>query len=105
MDQMVNNYRKGTYVLVMFRRPRSFLPPRAVNDDGSVMYHASYCFIHDWYKENPSSRRQDSILRNVEHIETSDDDDDARSLWSSHDDEHFDPFEDDLTHPDARWSP
>ncbi|GJR02305.1 hypothetical protein Tco_0525289 [Tanacetum coccineum] len=26
---------KGTYVLVMFRRPGSFLPPRAVNDDGS----------------------------------------------------------------------
>ncbi|GKB82620.1 hypothetical protein Tco_0949515 [Tanacetum coccineum] len=36
---------------------------------------------------------------------TSDDDDDARSLWSSDDDEHFDPFEDDPTHPDARWSP
>nr|GEX54347.1 putative zinc finger, CCHC-type [Tanacetum cinerariifolium] len=35
-------------------------------------------------------------------LETSDDDDDARSLWSSDDDEHFDPFEDDLTHPDAR---
>ncbi|GKG00587.1 hypothetical protein Tco_0302277, partial [Tanacetum coccineum] len=35
---------------------------------------------------------------------TSDDDDDARSLWSSDDDEHFDPFKDDPTHPDARWS-
>nr|GEY64154.1 hypothetical protein [Tanacetum cinerariifolium] len=34
-----------------------------------------------------------------------DDDDDARSLWSSDDDEHFDPFEDEPTHPDARWSP
>ncbi|GJS01535.1 hypothetical protein Tco_0318043 [Tanacetum coccineum] len=33
---------KGTYVLVMFRRPGSFLPPRAVNDDGSVMYHAPF---------------------------------------------------------------
>ncbi|GJV11261.1 hypothetical protein Tco_1352802 [Tanacetum coccineum] len=83
----------------------SFLPPRAVNDDGSVMYHAPYCFIHDWYKVNPSSRRQDSILHNVEHIKTSDDDDDTRSLWSSDDDEHFNPFEDDPTHPDARWSP
>nr|GEU53213.1 putative zinc finger, CCHC-type [Tanacetum cinerariifolium] len=31
--------------------------------------------------------------------------DDARSLWSSDNDEHFDPFEDDPTHPDARWSP
>ncbi|GJZ87936.1 hypothetical protein Tco_0659718 [Tanacetum coccineum] len=97
--------RKGTYVLVMFRRPGYFLPPRAVNDDGSAMYHAPYCFIHKWYKVNPSSRRQDSILRNVEPIETLDDDDDARSLWSSDDDEHFDPFEDDPTHIDARWSP
>ncbi|GKB03535.1 hypothetical protein Tco_0831678, partial [Tanacetum coccineum] len=137
----------------------SFLPPRAVNDDGSVMYHAPYCFIHDWYKVNPSSRRCERKLRtlyadtrslmarangvepdkipyyvmwnisvwnkdhpdaykwieangqwlydNFDHcdVETSDDDDDARSLWSSDDDEHFDPFEDDPTHPDARWSP
>ncbi|GJX59956.1 hypothetical protein Tco_0291346 [Tanacetum coccineum] len=150
---------KGTYVLVMFRRPGSFLAPRAVNDDGSVMYHAPYCFIHDWYKVNPSSRRCERKLRtlyadtrslmarangvepdkipyyvmwnisvwnkdhpdaykwieangqwlydNFDHcdVETSDDDDDARSLWSSDDDEHFDPFEDDPTHPDARWSP
>nr|GEW76377.1 hypothetical protein [Tanacetum cinerariifolium] len=35
-------------------------------------------------------------------VETSDDDDDARSLWSLDDDEYFDPFEDDPTHPDAR---
>ncbi|GJZ43202.1 hypothetical protein Tco_0590457 [Tanacetum coccineum] len=33
------------------------------------------------------------------------DDDYARSLWSLDDDEHFNPFEDDPTHPDARWSP
>ncbi|GJZ50585.1 putative zinc finger, CCHC-type containing protein [Tanacetum coccineum] len=137
----------------------SFLPPRAVNDDESVMYHAPYCFIHEWYKVNPSSRRCERKLRtfyadtrslmarangidpdkipyyvmwnisvwskdhpdaykwieangqwlydNFDHcdVETSDDDDDARSLWSSDDDEHFDPFEDDPTHPDARWSP
>ncbi|GJY37976.1 hypothetical protein Tco_0424340 [Tanacetum coccineum] len=119
----------------MFRRPGSFLPPRAVNYDGSVMYHAPYCFIHDWYKVNPSSRRCERKLRtlyadtrslmarandvdpdkipyywlydNFDHcdIEISDDDDDARSLWSSDDDEHFDPFKDDPTHPDARWSP
>ncbi|GJV21832.1 hypothetical protein Tco_1370852 [Tanacetum coccineum] len=149
---------KETYVLVMFRRPGSFLPPRAVNDDGSVMYHSPYFFIHDWYKVNPSSRRCERKLRtlyadtrslmarangvdpdkipyyvmwnislwskdnpdaykwikengqwlyyNFDHcdVETSDDDDDARSLWSSDDDEHFDPFEDDPTHPDARWS-
>nr|GEV35604.1 putative reverse transcriptase domain, viral movement protein [Tanacetum cinerariifolium] len=150
---------KETYVLVMFRRPGSFLPPKAVNDDGSVVYHAPYCFIHDWYKVNPSSRlckrklqtlytdtrslmaRANSVdpdkipyhvmwnisiwckdhpnaykwieangqwlYDNFDHceVETSDDDDDARSLWSSDDDEHFDPFEDDPTHLDARWSP
>ncbi|GJS01532.1 hypothetical protein Tco_0318040 [Tanacetum coccineum] len=131
----------------------------AVNNDESVMYHAPYCFIHDWYKVNPSSRRCERKLPtlyadirslmarvngvdpdkipyyvmwnisvwskdhpdaykwieangqwlydNFDHcdVETSDDDDDARSLWSSDDDEHFNPFEDDPTHPDARWSP
>nr|GEV03274.1 putative ribonuclease H-like domain-containing protein [Tanacetum cinerariifolium] len=150
--------RKGTYVLVMFRRPGSFLPPKPVNDDGSVVYHGPYCFIHDWYKVNPSSRRCERKLQtlytdtkglmaransvdpnkipyhvmwnvsiwgkdhpnaykwievnrqwlydNFDHceVETSDDDDDARSLWSSDNDEHFDPFEDDPTHPDARRS-
>ncbi|GJX60434.1 hypothetical protein Tco_0291824 [Tanacetum coccineum] len=47
------------------------------------------------------------LYDNFDHcdIEISDDDDDARSLWSSDDDEHFDPFKDDPTHPDARWSP
>nr|GEW77008.1 hypothetical protein [Tanacetum cinerariifolium] len=46
------------------------------------------------------------LYENFDHckVETSDDDDDARSLWSSDDDEHFDSFEDDPTHPDARWS-
>nr|GEV35242.1 zinc finger, CCHC-type, viral movement protein [Tanacetum cinerariifolium] len=150
---------KGTYVLVMFRRPRSFLPPKAVNDDGSVVYYAPYFFIHDKYKVNPSSRRCERKLQtlytdtrslmtrangvdpdkipyhimwnisiwskdhpdaykwieanrqwlydNFDHceVETSDDDDDAWSLWSLDDNEHFDPFEDDLTHLDARWSP
>ncbi|GJV21837.1 hypothetical protein Tco_1370857 [Tanacetum coccineum] len=43
----------------------SFLPPRAVNDDGSVMYHALYYFIHDWYKDNPSSRRCERKLRTL----------------------------------------
>ncbi|GJZ49874.1 putative reverse transcriptase domain-containing protein [Tanacetum coccineum] len=108
---------KGTYVLVMFRRPGSFLPPKAVNDDGSVMYHASYCFILNWYKVNPSNRSKDHpdaykwieanrqwLYDNFDHceVETSNDDDDARSLWSSDDDEHFDPFKDDPTHLDAR---
>nr|GEV17656.1 hypothetical protein [Tanacetum cinerariifolium] len=150
---------KETYVLVMFRRPGSFLPPKAVNDDGSVVCHAPYCFIHDWYKVNPSSRRckrklqtlytdtrslmarangvdldkipyhvmwniaiwskahpdaykwieanEQWLYDNFDHyeVETSDNDDDDRSLWSSDDDEHFDSFEDDPTHPDARWSP
>nr|GEV87331.1 putative reverse transcriptase domain, viral movement protein [Tanacetum cinerariifolium] len=99
--------RNGTYVLVMFRRPGSSLPPKAVNDDGSVVYHAPYCFIHDWYKVNPSNRSEDHLdaykwieasgqwlYDNFDHceVETSDDDDDVRSLWSS----------DDPTHPDAR---
>ncbi|GJT26258.1 hypothetical protein Tco_0906533 [Tanacetum coccineum] len=61
----VTTTRKGTYVLVMFRRPGSFLPPRAVNDDKSVMYHAPYCVIHDWYKVNPSSRRCERKLRTL----------------------------------------
>ncbi|GKA44183.1 hypothetical protein Tco_0736907 [Tanacetum coccineum] len=33
------------------------------------------------------------------------DDDDARSLWSLDEDEHFDPFKDDPTYPNARWNP
>ncbi|GJU84015.1 hypothetical protein Tco_1291561 [Tanacetum coccineum] len=81
----------------------SFLPPKAVNDDGSAMYHSLYCFIHDWYKVNPSSRRCERKLQTLyadTRIGTSDDDDDARSLWSSDDDEHIDPFDDDPTHPD-----
>nr|GFA09470.1 RNA-directed DNA polymerase homolog [Tanacetum cinerariifolium] len=122
MIQWLTTTGKGTYVLVMFRRPGSFLPPKAINDDGSAVYHAPYCFIHDWYKVNPSSKNCERNLQtlytdtrangqwlydNFDHceVETSDDDDDARSLWSSNDDEHFDPFEDDPTHPDARWSP
>ncbi|GJV21393.1 hypothetical protein Tco_1370413 [Tanacetum coccineum] len=57
--------RKGTYVLVMFRRPGSFLPPKAVNDEGSDVYHAQYCFIHDWYLVNPSTRRCQRKLRTL----------------------------------------
>ncbi|GKF10963.1 putative reverse transcriptase domain, viral movement protein, partial [Tanacetum coccineum] len=65
MDIWLTTTRKGTYVLVMFRKLGSFLPPRAVNDDGSVMYHAPYCFIHEWYKVNPSSRRCERKLRTL----------------------------------------
>nr|GEX45901.1 serine carboxypeptidase-like 13 isoform X1 [Tanacetum cinerariifolium] len=56
---------KGTYVLVMFRRPGSFLPPKAINDDGSAVYHAPYCFIHDWYKVNPSSKKCERNLQTL----------------------------------------
>ncbi|GJV48320.1 hypothetical protein Tco_1438532 [Tanacetum coccineum] len=59
----------------------------------------------DAYKWIEANRQW--LYDNFDHceIETSDDDDDARSLWSLDDDEHFDPFKDDPTHPDARWSP
>ncbi|GJT26261.1 hypothetical protein Tco_0906536 [Tanacetum coccineum] len=107
------------HLLTMLQWPRSFLPPRAVNDDGTVMYHAPYCFIHDWYKnisvwnkDHPDAYKWIEangqwLYDNFDHcdVETSDDDNDARSLWSLDDDEHFDPFEDDPTHPNARWSP
>nr|GEU94363.1 putative reverse transcriptase domain, viral movement protein [Tanacetum cinerariifolium] len=114
-------------------------------EENASLYHAPYCFIHDWYKVNPSSKKCERNLQtlytdtrglmarangvdpnkipyhvmwnisiwskdhpddNFDHceVETSDDDDEARSLWSSDDKEHFDPFEDDPTHPDARWS-
>nr|GEY38354.1 hypothetical protein [Tanacetum cinerariifolium] len=43
----------------------SFLQPKAVNDDGFVVYHAPYCFIHDWYKVNPSSRRCERKLQTL----------------------------------------
>ncbi|GJR02303.1 hypothetical protein Tco_0525287 [Tanacetum coccineum] len=71
--------------------PGSFLPPKAVNDDGLVMYHAPYCFIHDWYKskDHPDAYKWIKAngqwhYDNFDHceVETSDDDDDddARSL-------------------------
>nr|GFA30548.1 reverse transcriptase domain, viral movement protein [Tanacetum cinerariifolium] len=65
-----------------------------------------------WQLDNPDAYKWIEangqwLYDNFDHceVETSDDDDDARSLWSSDDDEHFDPFEDDPTHPDARWNP
>ncbi|GJZ61416.1 hypothetical protein Tco_0617553 [Tanacetum coccineum] len=68
--------------------------------------------ISVWSKDHPDAYKWIEangqwLYDNFDHceVETSDDDDDARSLWSSDDDEHFDPFEDDPTHPDARWSP
>ncbi|GJY14750.1 putative reverse transcriptase domain, viral movement protein [Tanacetum coccineum] len=68
--------------------------------------------ISVWNKDHPDAYKWIEangqwLYDNFDHcdVETSDDDDDARSLWSSDDDEHFDPFEDDPTHPDARWSP
>ncbi|GKD40658.1 hypothetical protein Tco_1260865 [Tanacetum coccineum] len=68
--------------------------------------------ISVWNKDHPDAYKWIEangqwLYDNFDHcdVETSDDDGDARSLWSSDDDEHFDPFEDDPTHPDARWSP
>nr|GEZ91791.1 putative zinc finger, CCHC-type [Tanacetum cinerariifolium] len=67
--------------------------------------------ISIWSKDHPDAYKWIEangqwFYDNLDHceVETSDDDDDARSLWSSDEDEHFDPFEDDPTHPDARWS-
>ncbi|GJW75585.1 hypothetical protein Tco_0134955 [Tanacetum coccineum] len=45
------------------------------------------------------------VMWNISVWKTSNDDDDARLLLSLDDDEHFDSFEYDPTHPDARWSP
>nr|GFB84751.1 hypothetical protein [Tanacetum cinerariifolium] len=59
----------------MFRRPGSFLPPKAINDDGSAVYHAPYCFIHDWYMVNPSSKK---CKRNLQTLYT-----DTRGLMAS----------------------
>ncbi|GKE80274.1 hypothetical protein Tco_1550274 [Tanacetum coccineum] len=68
--------------------------------------------ISVWSKDHPDAYKWIEangqwLYDNFDHceVETSNDDDDARSLWSSDDDEHFDPFEDYPTHPDARWSP
>nr|GEY52520.1 hypothetical protein [Tanacetum cinerariifolium] len=43
----------------------SFLPPKAINDDRSVVYHAPYYFIHDWYKVNPSSKKCERNLQTL----------------------------------------
>nr|GEZ56999.1 putative reverse transcriptase domain, viral movement protein [Tanacetum cinerariifolium] len=63
---------------------------------------SSFPHAHKWIEANGQW-----LYDNFDHCEvkTSNDDDKARSLWSSDDNEHFDPFEDDPTHPDARWSP
>nr|GEZ49990.1 putative zinc finger, CCHC-type [Tanacetum cinerariifolium] len=66
--------------------------------------------ISIWSKDHPDAHKWIEangqwLYDNFDHceVETSDDDDKARSLWSLDDNEHFDPFEDDPTHPDARW--
>nr|GEV74925.1 hypothetical protein [Tanacetum cinerariifolium] len=76
MDKMVNNHRK-----------------RDLRTDHPDAY--------NWIEAN-----RQWLYDNFDHceVETSDNDDDAWSLWSLDDDEHFDLFEDDLTYPDARWS-
>ncbi|GJT61366.1 hypothetical protein Tco_1004899 [Tanacetum coccineum] len=94
---------KRTYILVMFRRPGSFLPPKAVNDDGSdsrslmarangvdpnkIPYYLMWN-ISVWSKDHPDAYKWikangQCLYDNFDHckVETSDDDDDARSLW------------------------
>ncbi|GJU36770.1 RNA-directed DNA polymerase, eukaryota [Tanacetum coccineum] len=68
--------------------------------------------ISIWSKDHPDAYKWIEangqwLYDNFEHyeVETSDDGDDARSLLSSDDDEHFDSFEDDPKHPDTRSSP
>nr|GEU41981.1 zinc finger, CCHC-type, viral movement protein [Tanacetum cinerariifolium] len=80
-------------------------------DPDKIPYHVMWNILI-WSEGNPDAYRWIEangqwLYENFDHceVETSDDDDDARSLWSSDDEEHFDPFEDDPTHPDARWSP
>nr|GEU29710.1 putative zinc finger, CCHC-type [Tanacetum cinerariifolium] len=80
-------------------------------DPDKIPYYVM-CNISIWSKDHPDAYKWIEangqwLYDNFDHceVETSDDDDDARSLWSSDDDEHFDPFEDDPTHPDACWSP
>ncbi|GJZ51938.1 putative zinc finger, CCHC-type containing protein [Tanacetum coccineum] len=87
------------------------LMARANGDPYKIPYYVLWN-ISVWSKDHPDAYKWIEangqwLYDNFVHydVETSDDDDDARSLWSSNDDEHFDPFEDDPTHPDARWSP
>nr|GFB69145.1 hypothetical protein [Tanacetum cinerariifolium] len=56
--------------------------------------------VYKWIKANGQW-----VYDNFDHCEVETSDDDARLLWSSDDDEHFDPFKDDPTHPEACWSP
>nr|GEZ13583.1 hypothetical protein [Tanacetum cinerariifolium] len=76
-----------------------------------IPYHVMWN-ISIWSKDHPDAYKWIKangqwFYDNFDHceVETSDDDDDARSLWTSDDDENFDLFEDDTTRPDARWSP
>nr|GFC18174.1 hypothetical protein [Tanacetum cinerariifolium] len=76
----------------MFRRPGSFLPPKAVNDDGSVVYMPHIAlFMTGTRLTHPAEGVKENSKLFLQTQEKSDDDDDARSLWSSDDDEHFDP--------------
>nr|GFA34495.1 zinc finger, CCHC-type [Tanacetum cinerariifolium] len=80
-------------------------------DPDKIPYHVMWN-ISIWSEDHPDAYKWIEVngqwlYENFDHceVETSYDDDDARSLWSSDEEEHFDPFEDDLTHLDARWSP
>nr|GEZ06159.1 hypothetical protein [Tanacetum cinerariifolium] len=107
MDQMVNNHRKRD-----LRTDTRSLMAKANNVDPEKIPYYVMWNISIWSKDHPDAYKWIEangqwLYDNFDHceVETSDDDDDARSLWSSDDDEHFDLFEDDPTHPDARWSP
>ncbi|GKB32768.1 ribonuclease H-like domain-containing protein [Tanacetum coccineum] len=102
---------RGRSRSVMAWVPKKFFLVRLNVDPDKIPYYVMWN-ISVWSKDHPDAYKWIEangqwLYDNFDHceVETSDDDDDARSLWSSDDDEHFDPFEDDPTHPDARWSP
>nr|GFB23435.1 hypothetical protein [Tanacetum cinerariifolium] len=124
MDQWLTTTRKGTYILVnpsnrrcerklqtLYTDIKSLMARENNVDPDKIPYHVMWN-ISIWSKGHPDAYKWIEANRkwlydNFDHCEvvTSDDDDDARSLWTSDDDEHFDPIEDDSTHPDACWSP
>nr|GFC25046.1 hypothetical protein [Tanacetum cinerariifolium] len=82
---------------------RHFLPWKVNANLIEPKWICVYPCAKQWRGRSNGSDKETKCLTWV--AETSDDDDDARSLWSSDNDEHFDLFEDDPTHLDARWSP
>nr|GEX61386.1 hypothetical protein [Tanacetum cinerariifolium] len=104
-------------IIAFWKADGAFFKPNGITfhangiDPDKIPYHVMWN-ISIWSKEHPEAYKRIEangqwLYDNFDHyeVETSDDEDDARSLWSSDDDEHFDSFEDDPTHPDACWSP